>query len=121
MRAKKSRILIVEDDADSFDWMRRRLEKYGYEVEWASTVRDGLGKLAARPCCVILDLAMPDGSGTNVLREIRDRALPIKVAVASGTHDSSMLDEAATLNPDAFFPKPVDGIELMNWLKSVCP
>ena len=121
MKTKKSRILIVEDDADSFDWMRRRLARFGYEVEWASTVSDGLGKLDSGPCCIILDLVMPDGSGTNILREIRNRALPIKVAVASGTKDSAMLNEATMLNPDAFFLKPVDGIELMSWLKSVCP
>ena len=106
---------------DSFEWMRRRLTKYGYNVEWASTVRDGLGKLDVRPCGVILDLAMPDGSGTNVLREIRDRNLPIKVAVATGTDNTATLAEAAMLNPDAIFLKPVDAIELMNWLKSVCP
>ena len=121
MQAKKSRILIVEDDADSFEWMRRRLAKFGYEVEWASTVSDGFGKLDARPCCIILDLAMPDGSGTNILREVRNRALPIKVAVASGTSDSAMLNEATMLNPDAFFLKPVDAIALMSWLQSVCP
>src|SRR5690242_8693972 len=113
-------VLIVEDDADSFDWMRRRLNRYGYEVEWARSLVDGFNKLDARPCCLILDLSLPDGNGAAILREIRDRSLPIKVAVVSGVKDHAVLNEAANLNPDAFFLKPVDAIELMGWLNSAC-
>lgn len=121
MSPKKPRVLVVEDDADTFDWVRRRLARYGYEVDWAGTVGDALGKLDVGPCAIILDLAMPDGSGTSILRTIRDHNLPIKVAVASGADGMAMHAEAARLKPDAFFQKPVDAIELMNWLKSVCP
>jgi DNA-binding NtrC family response regulator len=121
MTSKKPRILVVEDDADSFNWMRRRLSRYGYNVEWAATVADGMGKLQARPCVVVLDLSMPDGCGTTILREIRDRALPIKVAVVSGVGPGAMHDEARQLQPDEFFQKPVDAIQLISWLKSVCP
>ena len=121
MSPKRPYVLVVEDDADSFEWVRRRLAQYGYEADWASTVGDGLGKLDLGPCAVILDLGMPDGSGTNILRTIRDRNLPTKVAVVSGVDASALHAEAAQLKPDAFFQKPVDAIELMIWLKSVCP
>lgn len=121
MPSKQTRILVVEDDADSFGWLRRRLVRYGYVVEWAGTVGDALGKLAGRPCGVILDLGMPDGSGTSVLRVIRDHRLPIKVAVLSGADASALHADAVMLRPDAFFLKPVDAAELMIWLKSACP
>jgi DNA-binding response OmpR family regulator len=121
MSPKIPHVLVVEDDADTFEWVRRRLARYGFEVAWAVTVSDGLLKLDAGPCAVILDLGMPDGSGTSILRAIRDRNLPIKVAVVSGDEGSAMHVEAARLQPDAFFLKPVDAIELTAWLKSVCP
>lgn len=121
MTATKPCTLVVEDDADSFDWIQRRLARYGFDVEWASTLAEGLDKLAVGPCCIILDLSLPDGSGTAILREVRGRNLPIKVAVVSGTSDNAMLSDAASLKPDAFFLKPVDAIELVAWLKCACP
>lgn len=121
MSLKKPHILVVEDDVDGFDWVRRRLAHYGYEVDWAGAVGDGLERLDAGPCAVILDLVLPDGSGTSILRRIRENNLPIKVAVASGAAGTALYAEAARLKPDAFFPKPIDAVELVNWLKSVCP
>jgi DNA-binding response OmpR family regulator len=112
--------LIIEDDADSFEWVRRRIQRYGFEAEWAKTLAEAIDKLGDNPCCVILDLSLPDGSGTEVIRHIRARNLPIKVAVVSGTSDGSLLADAANLRPDAFFIKPVDSIELVAWLTSAC-
>lgn len=112
--------LIIEDDPDSFEWVRRRIKRFGFEAKWARTVAEGIEKLDDGPCCVILDLLLPDGSGTEILRHIRGRNLPIKVAVVSGTSDSSVLNDAAGLRPDAFFTKPVDAIELVSWLTSAC-
>jgi DNA-binding response OmpR family regulator len=112
--------LIVEDDPDTFEWVRRRIQRYGFEADWAQTLEEGLDKLAVGHCCVILDLSLPDGNGAEIIRHIRTNHLPVKVAVVSGTSDPAMLAEAALLRPDAFFTKPVDAIELVAWLQSVC-
>ena len=121
MSASKSRVLVVEDDADCFEWVRRRLARYGYDVDWAATVGEAFGKLEVGPAPSFSDLAMPDGSGTSILRAVRGRGLPIKVAVVSGSDGLALYNEAARLNPDRFFQKPVDAIELMAWLRAVCP
>ncbi len=68
---------------------------------------------------VILDLNLPDGLGTELLRHIRDENLPIKVAVTTGVADRLLMAEVSKLQPDAFFVKPVDLMELMSWMKSV--
>ena len=68
---------------------------------------------------VILDLNLPDGRGTELLRQIRDENLPIKVAVTTGVSDRLLLAEVSMLQPDAFFVKPVNLMELMSWMKSV--
>jgi DNA-binding response OmpR family regulator len=112
--------LIVEDDPDSFEWIRRRIKRFGFEAEWARTLAEGIEKLGDNPRCVILDLSLPDGNGAEVIRYIRANKLPIKVAVVSGTSDASLLSDAAVLQPEAFFTKPVDAIELIAWLTSAC-
>ena len=112
--------LIIEDDPDSFEWVRRRIKRYGFEAEWARTLAEGIEKLDDGICCVILDLSLPDGSGADVIRHVRENNLPIKVAVVSGTSDTALLSDAANLRPDAFFTKPVDAIELVAWLSSAC-
>ena len=113
--------LIIEDDPYTFEWVRRRIKRYGFDAEWAQTLAEGFEKLASDGhCCVILDLSLPDGNGAEIIRYIRTNHLPVKVAVVSGTADSTMLADAAMLRPDAFFTKPVDAIELIAWLQSVC-
>ena len=114
--------LIVEDDRDTFEWMHRRLESYGFKADWAWTLAEGIAALdRGNVCCVILDLKLPDGSGAEILRKLRENASPVKVAVVSGTEDNAALSDAALLKPDAFFIKPVDFIELVTWLESVRP
>lgn len=113
--------LIVEDDPDTFEWVRRRIKRYGFDAEWAQTLAEGFEKLAGDGhCCVILDLSLPDGNGAEIIRHIRTNHLPVKVAVVSGASDPAVLADAAMFRPDAFFTKPVDAIELVAWLQSVC-
>ena len=111
--------LIVEDDPDSFEWIQRRIEKYGFTPEWASSLSEGLEKLNEDVEYIILDLSLPDGSGAEILRAVRKRHLPIKVAVVSGSGDDALWSDAISLKPDAFFRKPVDAIELISWLSAV--
>ena len=116
-------VLIIEDDTDTFDWMRRRLESYGFQTDWARTLAEARAVLQEAGndlCCLILDLKLPDGSGGEILRHIRENALPIKVAVVTGAQSNETLSDAILLKPDAFFRKPVDFIEVVAWLKSAC-
>ena len=82
----------------------------------AATVTEGLDKLASEPSHLILDLNLPDGLGTVILRHVRTKNLPVKVAVLSGTADASLLGEAADLRPDATFTKPPDWEALIGWI-----
>ena len=68
--------------------MRRVLlqlvELHGHEATAAATVQEALAEVERfRPECVLLDLALDDGSGVEVLRAIRSRESAVKVALLS--------------------------------------
>ena len=72
-----TRILIVEDDVDISALLARGLEAEGFQVGTASCVSDALQ--AARdpaPGAVLLDINLPDGSGHDVCRSLREGGYP---------------------------------------------
>jgi DNA-binding response OmpR family regulator len=119
MTAVKSCTLIVEDDPDSCEWINKLLRKYGYDAACVGTMAEAFERLQDC-CCVILDLALPDGNGVEILRHVRHNNLPIKVAVQTGTQDYLAVGTAIMLKPDALFIKPVEPTELISWLKASC-
>jgi CheY-like chemotaxis protein len=80
-------VLVVEDDADLRELMRRALEKGGWTVIEAANGRVALERLVAqRPALILLDLMMPEMDGFQFLEEVRTheewRAIPIVVVTA---------------------------------------
>jgi len=111
--------VIVEDDASCRSLLDKFLRVRGHVTGCAASLAEAREMLGGDCKRVILDLSLPDGEGTELLRHIRDSNLPIKVAVTTGKTDRSLMAEVSQLQPDAFFTKPVDLIELMSWIKSV--
>lgn len=74
------RVLIVDDDPQVLESMSQLLGRQGYEVQAYASPRDFLRAPAAQPpCCVLLDVEMPEMSGLE-LQEVLGRtreALPI--------------------------------------------
>ena len=116
--AMPCRVLVVEDDPASRHALLRLLKHRGWSTLAAETVSQALASLHARPACIILDLMLPDGNGAAVLRYIRANNLPIRVAVATGTHDPAMLSEVEALGPDALYRKPIDFEAVSAWLSA---
>jgi CheY-like chemotaxis protein len=121
--AGPARTLIVEDDYTSRTVLARLLRAHGLETYSASTVADAFSQLEElcgaqgdRPTYLILDLMLPDGLGTAVLRHIREERLPVHVAVATATNDPRLLSDVCALGPEAVFQKPLDLPKLMQWL-----
>ena len=88
-RSHRGRILVVDDEVDVAKSVEALLEARGYEVELA---HDGVSVLdmlseGALPDLVLLDLAMPELDGEEVLRRMRAdprlRELPVLLATAS--------------------------------------
>jgi len=90
----------------------------GYAADEAASVADGMAYLErARPKCVLLGMMLPDGSGVQILKQVRERFLPIKVAVMFSSADPrEMLDEANQLRADGLFLRPLNIPSVASWL-----
>ena len=94
------------------------LRNNGHRVTAAATVAEALLALdGATPTHVLLDLNLPDGLGTDVLRHIRQRALPVRVALVTGGSDMAVVDQARALIVEAVFIKPPDWDKLLDWVR----
>lgn len=107
-----ARVLLVEDDAGIRAALGLALEDEGYEVVQAPNGRLGLTLvMSEQPDLVLLDLRLPDVSGFEVCREIRQRSnVPIIIVTAqTDTHDLVAGLEAGA---DDYVTKPVNTKEL---------
>jgi DNA-binding response OmpR family regulator len=103
------RLLVVEDDAATQDALREIYTRQGWHVSVAGTEVQALACLDSEPepCCLILDLMLPDGDGSAVLKKVRAKGLRTRVAVCSGTVDLALTRAVSLLKPDAMIPKPI--------------
>ncbi|RMF65604.1 MAG: response regulator [Calditrichaeota bacterium] len=63
-----SRILIIEDDADTAEVLREFLQDEGFQVQLASTGKDAMQRFKKRPFdLLIADLRLPDMDGREVV------------------------------------------------------
>jgi DNA-binding response OmpR family regulator len=115
------RILVVEDQEIIQDLLLTVFDHEGFEARCAGTVAEALAALVNRPDFVVLDLHLPDGRGTQVLREIREKNIPARVAVTTGTIDAYLIGAADRLRPDKFFQKPYRAMELVTWIRDSSP
>ena len=119
MAATQIVAMVVEDDPSTREFLVRALAKQGIETQEAATVGEALVMLEQEPLptVLILDLMLPDASGTILLRRIKRDALPIRVAVVTGVKDPYAFWDVLRFPPDRLFRKPLDLAELVAWLQ----
>jgi two-component system KDP operon response regulator KdpE len=113
------RVLVVDDEPQILRALGTTLRGAGYEVETAATAETALAVAAASPPeAVILDLVLPDGSGTDVCRELRtwsEAPVIILSAVGEEREKIAALDAGA----DDYVTKPFGVDELLARLRAV--
>ncbi len=109
------RVLIVDDEAVFARAVDRRLSKVGYACSIAATLREARQALEDRePHLVLLDMRLPDGSGLDLLGELRRRngsEVPVIVVTAYGEVEDAVA--AMKLQAADYLKKPVDLEELL--------
>ena len=106
-------ILIVEDEASYVEALKITLEPEGFTI---ATARDGRTGLAAfdtnLPDVVLLDLMLPDITGLDVLRRIRQKS-DVPVIVVSAKSSEADIVTALELGADDYLTKPYSTRELI--------
>jgi two-component system response regulator RegX3 len=114
-----TKILIVEDEASFSEALEFLLKKEGFDVEVAEDGRQGLEKFAANGAdLILLDLMIPEVSGTEVCRIIRTTS---KVPIIMLTAKDAEIDKVVglELGADDYVTKPYSSRELLARIKAV--
>lgn len=109
MPHRRKRLLIVEDH-DELRLALCRLLEVSFVTECVATVAEAIEDIDGpdSPHVVLLDLMLPDASGVEVVRHIRDAGLPIRIVVVTALpDDGAAVQGVKALNPDAILFKPV--------------
>jgi len=107
------RVLVVEDDGDIADVLRRALRKEGYDVRLAGDGEAALGEASDfEPDAVVLDLGLPKLDGVEVCRRIRAAGdVPILMLTARDAVDARV--EGLDSGADDYLVKPFERAELL--------
>jgi DNA-binding response OmpR family regulator len=117
--AGEVRVLVIDDDPSVHDVARPYLEREGYAAHAAHDGRTGVDLVGeCDPHVVVLDLALPDMSGDDVLREIRGRS-PVPVLMLSGHAEAEDRVRGLAFGADDYLTKPFDPRELVARVKAV--
>ena len=112
-------MLVVDDEPQILRALQTNLRGAGYEVDTAETAEAALAAAAMRPPdAVILDLVLPDGSGTDVCRELRTWS-SAPVLVLSVVGDEREKVAALDAGADDYIQKPFGIEELLARLRAV--
>jgi DNA-binding response OmpR family regulator len=113
------RILVVEDEESISQPFAEALRRAGFEALVTGTAAGALELAAAeKPDLVMLDLALPDGDGRDVCRELRRRSdVPIMMLTARGTEMDKIV--GLELGADDYVVKPFSAAEVISRIRAV--
>ena len=114
-REALSEILIIEDNEDHLALTVEALEDAGVgnPIRTAGTLSEARAYLLEQaddlPCVVLLDVRLPDGSGMDLLREIRQHALlrVLPVVVLTSSDNTPDIRNAYQLGANSYLVKPI--------------
>jgi DNA-binding response OmpR family regulator len=117
-------VLVVEDDDHARFAMAAVLAGEGYLVLTAATARDAVEALRAPPSAVdvaVLDVHLPDVSGTDLCRHLRASRPGLPVIVCKGEASPAEGAELLRLGAHRYLRKPVSADELLATVEAALP
>lgn len=113
-------ILIVDDDHEIRSLLGRYLEEQGFRVSTASDLRSCNDVLARRtPDLIVLDVMLPDGSGLDLCRDLRNRRPRIPVILLTALKEDIDRILGLEIGADDYVGKPFNPRELTARIKAV--
>jgi len=110
----KPRILIVEDDENIRENMKKILQQSGYETDTAKTGREAEQKAKSRFYnLALLDIKLPDMEGTQLLAKLHENTPKMVKIMVTGYPSLENAMEALNQGADAYVTKPVKPAKLL--------
>ena len=105
--------VVIEDEPQIRRFVRAALEAEGWQVHEAGTLQRGLAEAGTRkPDLLVLDLGLPDGDGTQLIRDVRGWSA-VTIIVLSARADESDKIAALDAGADDYLTKPFGTGELL--------
>jgi two-component system phosphate regulon response regulator OmpR len=112
---KNPRLLIVEDDPEMRDLLRKVLEKDGYQVLLAANGHEATALLSRNHFdLVVTDMLMPHDGGLELMETIRHTQPMLPVIIITAFGDWASYSRALELGAVAFISKPLKMAELVS-------
>jgi DNA-binding response OmpR family regulator len=116
----RARILLIEDDPAVAHSLRDGLERDGYTVTWKSSGAEGVSHTQDHnPHLVILDVRLPDGSGFDFCRQMRQLGLHQPILMLTVQHDELDKVLGLELGADDYMTKPFSLRELLSRVRAL--
>ena len=110
-------LLIVDDDNPLRDRLARAMEKKGFKVDQAESVKQGIIRAkSVPPAFAVVDLRLSDGNGLEVIKEIRRVKKDSKIVMLTGYGNIPTAVAAVKAGAIDYIPKPADADDVENAL-----
>ena len=104
---RSQRLLLIEDDPGVARSLKEGLEREGYVVVWKSTGADGVAHARDHGLhLIILDMQLPDGSGFDFCRRLRELKLRQPILILTARRDEADKVLGLEMGADAYVTRP---------------
>ncbi len=118
--AKKSAILVVDDEDALRTVLSGELSNEGYDVRTAADGDEAITELEKNPFdLILLDIKMPRMNGFEVLKFVKKNYPSVKVIMLTGFADLKNAIESKKLGAEDFVSKPYDLVDLLTTIERV--
>ncbi len=117
-----TKILLVEDHEELWDFLSRRLKRRGFDVALAHDGQEGVDLARSEaPDVILLDMNLPVMDGWTAARTIRGQESTARIPIIALTAHAMSGDRGKVLEAgcDEYHPKPVDFAKLLDQIDTV--
>ena len=113
-------VYIVDDDASIREFLAMSLKAAGFTVVTAANGHQARIQATGHPIdLIITDLAIPDKDGIQLIRDLRNEHITIKIIAMSGVFGDAVLEAARLLGADAILRKPLTPATVLQSIEEV--
>lgn len=116
----KTKILVVDDEPDVRDILRKKLQERGYLVSTAADGVEGM-QIATQelPDLILLDVMMPNKDGFSMLKELKANEQTQKITVVMATAKGQLQDiyYGQDIGATDYLCKPIDFVNLLKYIR----